>query len=261
MLTMGASDRPTVVFLHGFMGSGADWLDVARDLQPDFRCLMPDLPGHDGLPFYSDVSGNGFEAYASALWQRLEPELPPRFALVGYSLGGRLALHLACRHPERLQFLVLESAHPGLSDAGERERRALADAAWAQRFRSGLWPDVLETWYRQPVFASLSAEQRRECVARRAGHSPEAMATVLDIASLARQPDHWQDLPRLPFPIGFLTGSLDSRFRAVGERMARLVPDLALLQVDGLGHDCHTFAPQAVAEFIRRLCSAKHDRP
>lgn len=261
MLTLGASGRPTIVLLHGFMGTGADWVDVAHALQPDFRCLMPDLPGHDGLPLNAGATEDQFGAYALSLWRKLEAQLPARFVLAGYSLGGRLALHLACLHPERIGALVLESAHPGLSDATERERRAAADAAWIRRFRAEPWPEVLDAWYRQPVFASLSGAQRRKQVANRSGHSPELMAEVLDAASLARQPDHWDGLTRLPFRIGFLSGRLDPKFCAVGDRMAELIPDLTLVKLDDLGHNCHASAPQAVAGFIHRMCTVEHARP
>lgn len=261
MLTLGASGRPTIVLLHGFMGTGADWVDVAHALQPEFRCLMPDLPGHDSLPLKAGATGDRFGAYATSLWTKLEPQLPARFVLAGYSLGGRLALHLACLHPGRIDALVLESAHPGLSGAVERERRAAADADWIRRFRAEPWPQVLDAWYDQPVFASLSAAQRCQEVANRAGRSPEVMAEVLDAASLARQPDHWEDLPHLPFPIGFLTGRMDPKFCAVGDRMAELVPDLTLVKLDDLGHNCHAPAPQAVAGFIHRMCTVEHARP
>jgi 2-succinyl-6-hydroxy-2,4-cyclohexadiene-1-carboxylate synthase len=261
VLTSGSPDHPAIVLLHGFMGTGADWTGVARFLQSHFHCLMPDLPGHEGMPLELGSDPDPFAAYSALLWRRLEPLLPPRFALVGYSLGGRLALDLACRHPERIRALVLEGAHPGLSEAGERAQRAAADAAWIRRFESGPWPGALEDWYRQPVFASLSDEQRCAFVARRTRHSPGILAQVLRATSLARQPDRWDDLRRLPMPVGFLAGRQDGRFCAMGDRMARTRPALTLVKLDGLGHNCHALAPEAVAGFIHRMCTAEPALP
>jgi len=257
VLKVGAAGHPTVVMLHGFLGTGGDWAGVARFLQPRFRCLLPDLPGHDGRPLDPVVGEDPFAAYSEFLWRKLEPLLPPRFALVGYSLGGRLALDLACRHPHRISALMLEAAHPGLPLAGERAERAVVDADWARRFETEPWPRVLDDWYRQPVFASLSDEQRRAFIARRSAQLPGILSEVLRSTSLARQPNRWDDLPRLTMPIGFLVGRLDEKFCAVGDRMAGLVPHFTLVKLDGLGHNCHALAPEAVAGFIHRLCTAE----
>jgi 2-succinyl-6-hydroxy-2,4-cyclohexadiene-1-carboxylate synthase len=261
VLTSGSPDHPAIVLLHGFMGTGADWAEVASRLQPHFHCLMPDLPGHDGIPLDPGSGEDPFAAYSDLLWRRVGPLLPPRFALVGYSLGGRLALDLACRYPERIQALVLEGAHPGLSDPGEREQRAAADAEWIRRFEHGPWPALLDDWYRQPVFASLSDAQRRALVARRSRRSPGILAAVLRATSLARQPDRWDDLRRLPMPVGFLAGRQDARFCAVGDRVVRSAPAVTLVKLDGLGHNCHALAPELVAGFIHRMCTAEHARP
>ena len=257
----GTSGHPTVVMLHGFMGTGDDWAEVVRLLQPAFRCLTPDLPGHDGRPLDLGASEDPFAAYSELLWHKVEPLLPPRFALVGYSLGGRLALDLACRHPERISALVLEAAHPGLGQTGEREERAASDADWARRFEREPWSRVLEDWYRQPVFASLSDEQRCVFILRRSGQQPGILSDVLCATSLARQPNRWDDLAGLAMPLGFIVGRLDTKFCAVGDRMARLAPHLTLVKLHGLGHNCHALAPEAVAGFIHRMCTAEHAHP
>lgn len=257
----GTSEHPTVVMLHGFLGNGEDWGEVVRHLPPAFRCLTPDLPGHDGRPLDLGACGDPFAAYAERLWQGLEPRLPSRFALAGYSLGGRLALDLACRHPERVSALVLEAAHPGLVQDGEREERAASDATWARRFEREPWSRVLQDWYRQPVFASLSKEQRRAFVLRRSAQVPGILADVLCATSLARQPNRWNDLQRLAMPLGFIVGRRDVKFCAVGDRMARSVPNLTLVKLDGLGHNCHALAPEEVAGFIHRMCTAEHASP
>ncbi|WP_232222276.1 2-succinyl-6-hydroxy-2,4-cyclohexadiene-1-carboxylate synthase [Thioalkalivibrio paradoxus] len=253
-----AEDRPAVLLLHGFMGTGSDWLDTARHLAPTLHCLMPDLPGHDGQPPDSAGPVDGFDAYSRRLWRSLEPLLPRRFALAGYSLGGRLALDLACRHPERISALILESAHPGLATPAERQERARRDEDWARRFENGPWPTVLADWYRQPVFASLTDAQRDAFIARRARHAPQALAQVLRATSLSRQTDRWPDLPRLPMPVAYIAGTEDPKFCAVGERIARMLPALTLVKLGGLGHNCHAAAPERVAAVIHRLCTVEH---
>lgn len=260
MLILGAAERPAIVMLHGFLGTGADWLAVARCLQPGFRCLLPTLPGHDrtaGAGAGDGADTNAFSAYAARLWRELEPHLPRRFALVGYSLGGRLALELACRHPERVHTLVLESAHPGLQTEAERALRWTNDLLWIHRFERDPWPAVLQDWYRQPVFASLSEAERRQFIALRATASPAALAAVLRATSLALQPDLEPAWRRLPMALAFITGAEDARFRAIAARLARARPDLTRVEMDGLGHNCHALAPKAFAALLQPLCTVE----
>ncbi len=118
------------------MGSSADWLDLTSALEDRFRCIAPDLPGHGaslGLPagLYS------FEGAARATVRTLDELAVGRATFVGYSMGGRLALYLALRHPERCAALFLESASPGLEDAGERAARHRSDEEKAARLESG----------------------------------------------------------------------------------------------------------------------------
>ncbi|WP_338034657.1 alpha/beta fold hydrolase, partial [Halorhodospira neutriphila] len=160
MLSAGDPGQPALVLLHGFMGDAAEWGPVAERLSGRHYCLAPTLPGHDGRP----PAAEDFAGLAEALWQRLAPQLPERFALAGYSLGGRLALALAQRCPQRLTGLILEGAHPGLRDAAEREQRRAHDEAWAARLEQEPRAQALAAWYRQPVFASLSEAQRRALV-------------------------------------------------------------------------------------------------
>ncbi|WP_200343003.1 alpha/beta fold hydrolase, partial [Halorhodospira halophila] len=218
------------------------------------RCWAPPLPGHDGaLP-----PATTFEALVDTLWARLVPELPPRFALVGYSLGGRLALALADRYPHRLSALILEGAHPGLQDATAREERRRHDAAWAQRFETGPWQESLDAWYRQPVFADLSDPRRQALIQRRARHRPEHLAATLRAASLSGQPDLRPALRRLSAPCAYIAGKRDRKFSAIADSLAAQTPGLTVAKLDGVGHNCHAEAPEAVAAVIQSICTGEH---
>src|ERR671938_303761 len=109
----GSPDHPVVLFLHGFMGSSADWNDVVAAIGDRAFCMALDLPGHGaslGLAPESYTVEGSARAVLHAL-DELEVERP---VMVGYSMGGRLALYLALRHPQRWAGLFLESTSPGL---------------------------------------------------------------------------------------------------------------------------------------------------
>ncbi|MCG5536786.1 2-succinyl-6-hydroxy-2,4-cyclohexadiene-1-carboxylate synthase [Ectothiorhodospira mobilis] len=251
-----ASGRPVVVCLHGFMGRGADWRAVAAALGDAFDCRLPDLPGHDGhLPPWL-AEGADFHRYCRRTWEALVPDLPQRFVLAGYSMGGRIAAALALQHPGRIAALVLEGAHPGLTDTASRQTRRRQDAAWIRRFQQAPWPDLLQDWYRQPVFADLDAATRRRFIDARAGHDPHTLARVLEAAGLAGQPDLRPQLAALKAPVFYIAGEKDTRFSALGEDLAARCPGVTLVKLKGLGHNCHARAPEAVAGVLARAARA-----
>nr|WP_274600089.1 2-succinyl-6-hydroxy-2,4-cyclohexadiene-1-carboxylate synthase [Halorhodospira abdelmalekii] len=258
-MSWGEAGRPTVVLVHGFMGDPQEWAPVAEALQPDWHCMAPQLPGHAG----EVVAAESLPELAEALWTSLERHLPERFAVLGYSLGGRLALQWAAQ-PERaarLTALLLEGAHPGLRSAAERAQRWAADQQWAQRFTTEPWPEPLTAWYRQPVFASLSEAQRRALIERRARHSPHHLAAVLRAASLAKQADMRPVLAEIAAPITFIAGSEDTKFSALADELAAQLPRLRVAKLAGLGHNCHAEAPERVARVIHGTLEGERTEP
>ena len=156
----GDARGPAILFLHGFMGSAADWWGVRAALNGSHRCLAVDLPGHGAsldLPHPQVYTAGGAALGLLDLLDELNLERP---VVVGYSMGGRLALYLALRHPERCAGLFLESASPGIENPAERRARREADEERARRLESGDFETFLADWYRQPLFASLARHER-----------------------------------------------------------------------------------------------------
>ena len=126
---LGSPSSPPLVFLHGFMGSGEDWILIANGLSQDFYCLLPDLPGHGNTPLDADP---GYESWTIALKKMILEKNIQKAGWIGYSLGGRLALHFTLTCPEMVTQLVLESANPGINDPKERQQRIQWDEALAK---------------------------------------------------------------------------------------------------------------------------------
>jgi len=128
----GKPGYPWLVFLHGFSGDCREWQTVGAALG-DYPRLYLDLPGHGGS---GNTGVTGFEEMSDLLTRTLLSYNILNFWLVGYSLGGRIAMFHACQQPEGLKGIIVEGGHPGLQDAGERSARLASDRRWARRFRT-----------------------------------------------------------------------------------------------------------------------------
>jgi 2-succinyl-6-hydroxy-2,4-cyclohexadiene-1-carboxylate synthase len=180
-----------------------------------------------------------------------------RTDLLGYSLGGRLALQFAVAAPDRLRRLVLESASPGLEGAAERRRRQADDAALADRIERDGLEAFVEFWERLPLFASqasLPDEARRRQRALRLQQRTNGLANSLRGMGTGAQPPLWSRLGTLPTPSLLVVGALDQKFLALGQQMAARLPDARLAVVPAAGHAVHLEQPaifaSLVAEFL-----------
>lgn len=163
----GKPGLPWLVFLHGFSGDCHEWQEVGEAFA-DYSRLYVDLPGHGGS---ATISVDGFDDVTGLLCKTLVSYNILNFWLVGYSLGGRVAMMAACQEPAGLCGVVVEGGHPGLQNAEQRAERQRSDRQWAQRFRTEPLTAVFADWYQQPVFASLNDDQRRELVALRSNNN------------------------------------------------------------------------------------------
>ena len=234
-----------VLFLHGFMGSGADWKATIPALDERFYCVAPDLPGH-GTALRLPSEAYTIEGAARLLLELLDRLEVPATALAGYSMGGRLALYLALRYPGRVFGLFLESASPGIEDTTERQTRREADEEKAKRLESGDLEEFLADWYGQPLFASLARNERllRETIEARLRNDPGELARSLRGMGTGNQPSLWEELSALRVPTLVVAGELDEKYVGVSARMASLNPRIRSAIVPGAGHNVRLEKPE-----------------
>ena len=234
------------------MGSSSDWRHVAATLAPDHLCVAPDLPGH-GVSCGLSCGSYSFEGAARATLGVLDRLGVGRATVVGYSMGGRLALYLALRHPRRCSGLFLESASPGLEDATERAARRRADEEKARRLETDDFETFLRDWYAQPLFASLARRDGlvEETIEARRGNDPAELARALRGMGTGAQPPLWGELPGLAVPTLALAGELDEKFVAVSRRMAAASPNVRAAVVPGAGHNVRAEAPETYLDALR----------
>lgn len=257
---MGISPTtPTnVVFLHGFMGRGVDWDDVVAVLGDGFHCICPDLPGHGVHAADLPQREDWFPATIDHVIAAMDAAGMAQAALVGYSMGGRVALATALGHPRRFTHLVLESASPGISDAEQRQERLQHDGQVAGKLERaaafhGGFEGFLRDWYAMPLFGSL---QRRpdlleDLVRRRLENDPVALAKSLRGLSVGRQADLWPALETLAMPALVLVGAVDRKYRILAEKMSERCPRLALHEMTACGHNVHAENPDGYTTVLR----------
>lgn len=242
--THGSPECPSLCFLHGFMGSSADWALIVEALSDVAFCVTVDLPGHGrstGLSSHLYTMEGATQAVADIL----DEVGIDRGSIVGYSMGGRVALYFSLFHPDRIRRLVLESASPGLQTEEARWRRRRLDAERAQRIQADL-EDFLDEWYRQPLFESLQRHDLvDEMVERRSTNDPNELARALRGLGPGHQPSLWERLGEIEIPTLVMTGALDEKYEDITERSARMIGTADRVLVPKAGHNVHAERPQA----------------
>ena len=229
-----------LVLVHGFTQSGRAWGPVGEALAGRYRLVALDAPGHGrSAAVAADLPGG-----ADLMAGTARAAVGGPAAWLGYSMGGRYALHVALRHPGAVERLILVSATAGIDDPDERAARRSSDEALAGRVESeGLEP-FLRWWLAQPLFRSLPAGA--EQMEGRLEGSPAGLASSLRLAGTGTQEPLWDRLGRLAMPVLVVAGELDTRYCALARRMAEAIGANADLEiVAGAGHACHLERPDA----------------
>ena len=250
-----AAAATPLLLLHGFTGSGRDWTEVGAGLA-DRPLIAPDLPGHGD----TTVPPASFDAVVDSLVSALDGMGTGSFDLLGYSMGGRLALALALAYPDRVRRLVLESASPGLPTAAERARRRAADAELARlALRDGIAAFV-DRWEQVPVLATeerLSPERRAQQRSDRMLCDPAGLAASLERMGTGTQPWLGDRLAELRLPVLLIAGERDPKFLDVAATMASRIVDARRAICAGAGHNVHLEKPDPYVRYVRRFLDAR----
>lgn len=245
---------PALVLLHGFTGCKEFWAPLAERWAADWDVWAPDLPGHgeSALP-----TGGLAEAAKT-----LASEMPPSATVVGYSLGGRLALHLATQHPERVSRLVLVGASAGLETEEARAQRRADDARWVRMLRHEGLDAFLTAWEALPLFAGhRQAPPARQDWLRslRERQTAEGLARSLETFGLGEQASLHEDVTTLLVPTWWVAGAKDEKFWAIAEAMAARMPAGRAIAVAGSGHNVPFERPDEFCDLVGALAPRKKE--
>jgi 2-succinyl-6-hydroxy-2,4-cyclohexadiene-1-carboxylate synthase len=250
-----------VTLLHGFTQSGRSWREVISMMPAGRRWVVPDLRGHGatrvrpGAPYTMEACTEDLVR----LWDSLGIA---RSHLVGYSMGGRLALNVAATRPERILSLLTIGAHAGL-DEEAREGRRRGDEALAQRIETDGLEAFVNYWSGLPMFESLErrgpsfvAQMR---AARMENHVAGLAESLRGMGAGAMRPV-WNELGRVKVPCTFVAGQLDHGYAASARRLAESVPDGRVVIVQRAGHTVHQERPEAFSRLLLAHLEAASER-
>jgi len=251
-----SGDEREILLIHGFMGGPGDWLSLVRALPagPTIRAVT--LPGH--LPDSQPEDVLDFEATTTELLGQIKAK---QVSLIGYSLGGRLALACAAKSAN-VRNLILISSTAGLEDDAERAARRQQDDETAGTMTAiqatGDWKRFLLRWWSQPIFSSLNSQPGllEDLVSSRSRLNAAALAACLSRWSPGRIEPCWSHLPGLIVCCLFLAGAKDEKFTRLADRLHQLTPGSTQRTIGHAGHILHMEAPSGaaveIADFLQK---------
>lgn len=252
-LREGMVQPPTLVLLHGFTGSTTNWAHYQPLFAADYRTIVVDLLGHGQTEAPTDPDRYTMEQSANDLAGLLTTIAPGPVNLLGYSMGGRLALYFAVHYPYLVQSLILESASPGLADEEARQARIHSDEQLAADLEAQGIAVFVERWENLPLFATqqtLTSTVQDQLRAQRLRNRPLGLANSLRGMGTGRQPSLWDQLFTITAPTLLLAGELDQKFKVIANQMATYLPHATVTIVPEAGHTIHLEHPQAFQEHV-----------
>lgn len=247
-LSVVGTGKPLVCF-HGFSESGSTWDGIEV---PGYRLIRIDSMGHGRSARPMELQPYELPQMLSDLHRVIYAVAGERYALMGYSMGARLALVYALEHPQEVTHLVLESGSVGIEDKGERQERYFADKALGNRIREQDIQWFSETWAKLDIFKtqqSLPVKVQQQIQRRRLLNSPHALAFTLEGSGQGTMPYVGHRLSELTMPVCYISGELDTKYTAIGAQyfgdVHRIVPQV--------GHNVHVEAPEAYRQILKQF--------
>ncbi len=246
-------DGAAIMLLHGFSGDISTMSSLTSRLASAAEVVVPDLVGHgrSSVPHRQDCYS--VDAMVSHVVAVGESQIARPFHLVGYSMGGRVALTLACRHPQLLRSLTVIGASAGLASQSARRQRQVADFELAARMeRLGLeW--FVDHWLSNPLFATqsrLGTDHLMQARKQRLTNSILGLASSLRAASTGVMKPLHDELADCAVPTLLIVGSEDPKFVGIADELASLMPAASVAKIANAGHAVHLEQPDEVATLI-----------
>lgn len=234
--------KPSLLLLHGFSGSSADWIPLLNRLGEHYSVIAPDLPGfgQSDMPAKEKYYGESFlSGLIDFLIDYFKLQHP---VLCGYSMGGRIALAYAARNWQKLAGLILESTTAGIEHTDERKQRRDSDNSLADLIRKEGIEAFVERWLSLELFQplqSLDGDVLRQYKERKLKNSPEGLIQSLNGFGTGSMKPVWNKLAGIDIPALIIAGSYDAKYSALAERLHSEIPQSDLKIVGNCGHVVH----------------------
>ncbi len=228
-----------VHLLHGFLGLPTDWAPMVLNLKTMSPGIhAPQIHLHNLWKDLQNLPSPSLKNWALQFAQKLPPS---GNILIGYSMGGRLAMHFPVWEQKKIAGIILLAAHPGILQDKEREARAEQDKIWADKFANQPWAEVVNEWNSQPVFQHDRIRPPR----KESDFSRQLLQSALTHWSLASQENMIERLKEFQCPLFYIHGDKDQKFAEIGRYIKLQIPRLNQITVPG-GHCPHFSNPSGV---------------
>lgn len=247
-----------LVLLHGFTGSTRSWQWIVPLLRDRYQVILLDLIGHGLSEAPVDPDRYSMDHAAKDLLSVLDYLKLKKINLLGYSMGGRCALHFAVQFPQRVQTLILESSSPGIEDYLAREARSKADNALAAFIEENGLEEFVNRWSNLDLFVTqqqLPEYIRKEVRFQRLQNKPQGLANSLRGMGTGIQHSLWDRLEQIEIPTLLLVGKMDAKFRQIGVSMHEKIPNSLLEIISDAGHTIHLERPVQFANAVKFFLS------
>lgn len=247
------SKNKPVVLLHGFAGSANIWKFLFENLNLDFPLIAIDLIGHG-----KSSSPDKCELYSESAQLNQLNKIFDYFnfqeaVLVGYSMGGRLALSYTINYQNKIKGLILESSSPGIEEENLRKERVKNDLLIAEQIQNNELKDFFSEWYNQSVFSSLRniPNKLESLIERKTSNNKIGLINSLKGFSTGNMKSYWNDILKMEIPVLLVCGSLDTKYYEIMQKMNSLIPNSTLKVNVGTGHITHLEKPDEFLNFVR----------
>ena len=254
LLITGDRKGIALLWLHGFMGSAADWKPLVETYFLDFCNILVDLPGHGGSHLNSTSS---FPERLNALMEQLQSEGIESFIPIGYSMGGRVAFHVQNSFPEKCMGLIILSGAPGLQTETERQKRVFADDNLMEKLRRVGFEAFLKEWYSLPLFDDIGAniDLQEHLITSRSDNQVDQLDMAIKLMGNGALPSLWKHLEQINHPILLVSGVNDSKYCSINTEMLAYLRKGRHKILSNAGHAFHLEKPLETAQTIRHFLS------
>ncbi len=256
-ITINGEGEP-LLLLHGFTGDSGTWLPFIPVWKKNYKVITVDIVGHGKTDSPEDVADFSMKESMDHLKEIIDSLRISPVNLLGYSMGGRLALAYCIEYPETVKKLILESASPGLKTEEEQRQRRIQDEKLGNSILEQGIINFVDKWEKIPLFKSqerLDSTVKQTIRNQRLANNPIGLANSLKGMGTGAQSSYWSQISKIKTDTLLLTGELDPKFNQIAEEMVKSNKKMRHLNVNDAGHAIHVEKPEIfgtiVMEFLR----------
>ncbi len=240
-----------VLFLHGFTGSSEDWEFIFDFTPQNYLPFAIDLIGHGKTDSPNDPQFYTCTSIVNQINSILNFFNFDKIILVGYSMGGRIALSYSLKNIDKILALVLESTTAGIESIEEKKKRVEQDFLLSEFIINEGVEKFIEYWFNTPLFSELKQlENFNQIIEKRKLNNPIGLANTLKSFSTGLMNSYWDKLNLINFPVLLITGGKDEKYTSQNFLMNNLIPNSRHKIIPNANHNTHLEKPELFTNFV-----------